>query len=136
MAKTIKKAVPSSVKKYIAGFPRETQQVLKAVRATVVKAAPQAEEAIKYGIPTLVFHGNMLSYGAWKNHIGMYPVPEGDSEFTKAIAAYTSGKSSAQFPFDKPLPVKLIATLVKLLVARTKEKPLAKGKWKTENRGL
>jgi len=132
MAKTTKKIVPGSVDEYIAGFPGEIQQVLKAVRATVVKAAPQADEAIKYGIPTLVFHGNMLSYGAWKNHIGMYPVPTGDSAFTKTIAAYRSGKSSVQFPFDKPLPVKLIATLVKLLVARSKAKQLAKRKPKAQ----
>ena len=41
-----------NVDEYIAGFPIETQKVLKEVRNTIRKAAPGAEETISYAIPT------------------------------------------------------------------------------------
>lgn len=37
---------------HIAGFPKETQKFLQHIRATIRKAAPDAEERISYGIPT------------------------------------------------------------------------------------
>lgn len=39
---------PESVDEYIAVFPKETQKLLKQIRATIKKAAPKAEEKISY----------------------------------------------------------------------------------------
>jgi uncharacterized protein YdhG (YjbR/CyaY superfamily) len=33
---------------YIAGFPEEVRVLLEKIRATIRKAAPRAEEAVKY----------------------------------------------------------------------------------------
>jgi len=43
---------PKDIDEYIAGFPHETQEILKQIRATIKKVVPDAEEAISYGIPT------------------------------------------------------------------------------------
>ncbi|MEJ7693564.1 DUF1801 domain-containing protein, partial [Daejeonella sp.] len=67
-----------TVDEYIATFPNDIQKVLKEIRTIINKAAPGAEEAIKYQMPTLIFHGNMLSYGVFKKHIGIYPAPTGN----------------------------------------------------------
>ena len=67
-----------SVKKiddYIATFPKDTQTVLKKLRATIRKAAPKAEETINYQIPTFTLQGNLVHFAAFKNHIGFYPTP-------------------------------------------------------------
>ena len=37
---------------YISGFPSDVQKILQKIRMTIKKAAPGAEETIKYGIPT------------------------------------------------------------------------------------
>ena len=43
----------ATVDEYIAGYPDNVQQLLQEMRTTISYAAPEAEEAIKYGIPTL-----------------------------------------------------------------------------------
>ena len=113
---------------YIAGFPKDIQQKLQDVRATIQKAAPKATEAIKYAIPTFVLNGNLVHFAAFKNHIGFYPASTGIAEFKKELSAYETGKGSVQFPLDKPLPLKLIATIVKFRVAQNLEKAEAKKK--------
>jgi len=43
--------IPKNIDEYIAGFPQDIQEVLEKIRATIRKAAPDAEEAISYGMP-------------------------------------------------------------------------------------
>jgi uncharacterized protein YdhG (YjbR/CyaY superfamily) len=58
---------------YIAGFPPDVQKILQKVRATIKRAAPQAEEAISYQMPTFKLEGNLVHFAAFKNH----PAPRG-----------------------------------------------------------
>jgi uncharacterized protein YdhG (YjbR/CyaY superfamily) len=37
------------------------------------KAAPEAEEAISYQIPTFKLNGNLVFFAAFKNHMGLSP---------------------------------------------------------------
>ena len=74
-------AKPKSIDEYIAGYPRDVQEILQKFRQTIRKAAPKAQEAIKYGIPTFVQDGNMISFGAYKTHISLYPTPGGTAAF-------------------------------------------------------
>jgi uncharacterized protein YdhG (YjbR/CyaY superfamily) len=115
---------------YIAGFPEEMQTLLQQVRATVHKAAPKAEEAIKYGIPTFVLNGNLVHFGGFKNHVGFYPAPTGIKAFQKELSVYKQGKGSIQFPSDKAMPLALITKIVKYRVQQNLEKQLAKSKKK------
>ncbi len=106
----------SSSDKYITSFPKETQKILQKIRETIRKAAPDAEESIKYGILTYVLNGNLVHFGGFKNHIGFYPAPSGIKAFEKELSIYKSSKGAIQFPLDKPLPLKLIAKIVKFRV--------------------
>lgn len=117
-----------NIDEYIAGFPQNFQKLLTAMRTTIGKAAPGAEEAIKYGLPTFVLQGNLVHFGAFKNHIGFYPAPAGIEEFKKELAAYEQSKGAIRFPIDKPLPLTLIGNIVKFRVAQN----LAKAKEKTK----
>lgn len=107
---------------YIAQFPKSTQLLLKKIRAIIKKAVPKAEEKISYGIPTFVFHKNLVHFGGYKNHIGFYPGAAGVEAFTKELSAYPFSKGAIQFPLDKPLPVGLITQIVKFRVAQNIEK--------------
>lgn len=124
----MKGSIASSIDEYIAGFPNDIQKRLKDIRATVRKAAPEAEEAIKYAMPTFVLHGNLVHFAAFKNHIGFYPTPNGIESFKKELSAYKGAKGSVQFPLDQPLPLGLIERIVKYRVAKNSE--LAKSKKK------
>jgi len=110
------KPAPQTIAEYIAGYPPEVQKVLKKVRLTIKQAAPNATEAIKYQIPTFVLNGNLVSFAAYKEHIGVYPIPAGSQKFQKAIAVYRAAKSTLRFPLDEPIPYELIGQLVKYLV--------------------
>ena len=108
----MEKVVAKNVDEYIAGFPKETQKLLKQVRATIRKAVPKAQETIKYGMPAYVYHGNLVYFAGYKNHIGFYPVPSGDASLKKEILEYKTGKGSIQFPLEKPMPLELIRKMI------------------------
>jgi uncharacterized protein YdhG (YjbR/CyaY superfamily) len=125
----VKKPKARDIDEYIAGFPKDIQKILEQVRATIKKAAPEAEERISYEIPAFYLHDRYLVYfAAFKAHIGFYPTPAGTDAFKKALSAYKTGKGSVQFPLDKPIPLKLITDIVKfkakenLLRSKIKEK--------------
>lgn len=99
---------------YIAAFPGPVQQRLEKVRATIAKAAPRAEEAIKYAIPTFVLDGkNLIHFAAHKEHIGLYPAPRGAEELADELSKYEGGKGTLRFPHDEPLPLRLVARVVR-----------------------
>lgn len=115
-------AKPKDIDEYIAGFPKEIQIILMQIRDTIKKAAPGAEETIKYAMPTFTLEGNLVHFAAFKNHIGFYPVPTGNNAFKKALSFYKQGKGSVQFPLDEAMPFELITRIVRWRVTKNLEK--------------
>lgn len=110
---------PTTVDEYIDSFPLDVQSILQNVRTTIKKAAPDAVETIKYGIPTFVQNGNLVHFGGYKKHIGFYPAPSGIEQFQDEMASYKGAKGSVQFPLDKPIPYDLIAQIVRFRVTES-----------------
>ena len=102
----------NTIDEYISGFPDDIQTLLQQIRVTIREAAPEAEEAIKYAMPTFVLNGNLVHFAAFKHHIGFYPVPSGIEAFKKELSAYKGAKGSVQFPLDQPMPLELITKIV------------------------
>ncbi len=121
---------PKNIDDYIARFPPEVQVILEKIRATIKKAAPDAEEAIKYQIPTFTLKGNLVHFAAYKNHIGFYPAPRGIEAFKDELARYEGGKGTVRFPLDEPIPFALISKIVKFRVKDNLDRAAAKGKKK------
>ena len=111
-----------SMDKYIAGFPKQVQELLQKLRATIRKAAPEAEETINYAIPTFILKGNLVHFAAFKNHIGFYPAPSGIEAFKKELSVYEGAKGSIKFPMEKPLTFGLITKIVKFRVKENLER--------------
>lgn len=122
----VNKNVPVTIDEYIAGFPKNVQEILEQVRATIKKAAPGAEEKINYGIPTFILNGNLVHFGGFQNHVGFYPTPLGTEAFEEELSVYKSGKGSVQFPLDQPMPLNLISRIVKFRVLQNSKKVKAK----------
>lgn len=123
-------AAPATIDEYIAGFPSDVQQILQEIRKTIREAAPDAEEAIKYQLPTFVLKGNLVHFGAFQKHIGFYSTPSGHQEFKEELSAYKGAKGSVQFPLDQPMPFDLISRIVRFRVRENLDKAAAKGKKK------
>jgi uncharacterized protein YdhG (YjbR/CyaY superfamily) len=107
---------PTTVDDYIAGFPDAVQKKLAQMRATIKKVAPKAEEVISYGMPAYKLNGMLVWFGAHTNHVGLYPRVSAIEVFKKELEPYKCSKGAIQFPLDKPLPVALIAKIVKYRV--------------------
>lgn len=119
---------PASIDEYIAAFPADVQEVLQKVRETVKTAVPLATEAISYGMPTFKLEGNLVHFGAFKEHLGFYPIPSGLEQFNAELAPYKGGKGSVQFPYNQPIPYALISKIVQFRAAENLEKAAAKRK--------
>lgn len=105
-----------TIDEYIAGCPEEVRDILRAVRETIRAAAPDAEERISYRMPTFALHGNLVHFAALKRHIGFYPTASGVEAFKVEAGEYVSTKGALQFPLDQPMPLDLIARIVRFRV--------------------
>ena len=120
------KKAAANIDEYIAGFPSDVQKFLQKVRKTIKKAAPGAEEAISYAIPTFRLNGNLVHFAAYQNHIGLYPAPRGVAEFEVEMARYGGGKGTARFPLDEPIPYELIARITTFRAGKNMESAASK----------
>jgi len=117
---------PKDIDAYVAGFPNDVQEILQKIRRTIRKAAPDADETIKYHMPTFTLNGNLIHFAAFKKHIGVYPVPRGDEQFKDELARYDGEKSTVRFPLDQRIPFGLISRIVKFRAKQNREKAKAK----------
>ena len=125
---TPQKAPVTNIDAYIAGFPQDTQKLIAQVRATIIKAAPEAEEIISYQMPAYKYPGALVYFAAYKNHIGFYPTGSGIEAFREELSGFKGAKGSVRFPLDKPLPLKLIAEIVAFRVKENLERAAIKAK--------
>ena len=106
-----------TIDEYIKNFPSDIQDILRRLRQTIKKAAPEATEAISYQMPTFKLKGkNLVHFAAFKNHIGFYPTPSGIEAFKIELTPYTSSKGAVQFPLNEPVPLDLVGRIVSFRV--------------------
>ncbi|MFY9906568.1 MAG: DUF1801 domain-containing protein [Terriglobales bacterium] len=108
----------SNIDEYIVSFPPDVRAILEKIRLTIEKAAPGAQETIRYNMPTFTLSGNLVHFAAFKKHIGFYPPVRGDAKLAKAVSAYAGEKGNLRFQLDQPIPYGLIGRLVKLRVRK------------------
>ncbi|MGI8808923.1 MAG: iron chaperone [Acidimicrobiales bacterium] len=108
-----------TVDDYLASFPAETRPVLQQLRATLCRAAPEAEESIRDGMPTLRLRGQyLICYAGWTRHIGLYPIPALDEPLASEVAPYRAAKDTMRLPLGEPIPYELVERLVLDLAGR------------------
>ncbi len=119
----------TSINEYISTLPENAQKAMGEIIAAIKDVVPDAEEHISYNMPAFKVNGEyFVHFSAWKNHIGMYPIPAGNEAFQKQIEQYRSAKSSLNFPLDKPMPIKLIEKFIKFRIAENLKSAKAKSK--------
>lgn len=124
IAKTIK---PKSISEYIDVAPMDTQEKLWEMVACIRKAAPSAEENLKWGMPAFSYKRILVTFAVFKHHIGFYPTPSAVSAFEQKLKKFKTAKGSIQFPLDKPLPLSLIHEITRFRVMESVEEDR---KWK------
>ena len=125
---TPKKARPKTIDEYIEAAPKDAQMKLREMLACIRAAAPGAKESLKWGMPAFSYKRILVTFAAFKNHIGFYPTPSAVKAFAKDLSIFVTASASVQFPLEKPLPLPLIQ---KITAFRVRESLDQDKKWRT-----
>ena len=120
---------PTTIAEYIKLAAKKAQPKLREMRKAISEAAPNAGESLKWSMPAFSHKRILVTFAAFKQHIGFYPTPSAIKAFSKQLAKYKTAPGSIQFPIDEPLPLPLIKKIVKF---RLKEETEQDKKWKQD----
>ena len=123
-----KETRPKSVTEYINAAPKEARKKLREMRACIRASAPGAREGLKWGMPAFSYQRILVTFAAFKHHIGFYPTPSAVQAFADELSKFVTADASIRFPLEKPLPLPLIR---KITAFRVRESIEQDGKWRT-----
>jgi len=112
---------PKAIDQYILAADQNAQTHLQELLACLRKAAPGAEENIKWGMPSMSYNRILFQFAAYKRHIGFYPSAAAIATFAGELEGFKTGKGSIQFPLTSPLPVALIRRIADFRVSEVRE---------------
>ncbi|HEY5773888.1 MAG TPA: DUF1801 domain-containing protein [Chitinophagaceae bacterium] len=116
----------STVDEYIALAEPKVKKALKDIRKAIRTTAPNAEEVISYQIPGYKYHGMLVFFAAWKDHISLYPAPWSADSLKKEMSVYKGSKGTIKFPIGEPMPLALIKKMVKYRVKENEARAVLK----------
>jgi len=119
---------PATVAEYISAAPKEVRGRLREMRALIARAAPGATQSLKWGMPAFSYARILVTFAAFKRHIGFFPTPSAVRAFKDQLGAYKTSSATIQFPHDKPLPKALITRITKF---RAREAKARDALWRT-----
>lgn len=119
---------PTTVSAYIAAAPREARGKLREMRALIAAAAPGATQSLKWGMPAFSYDRILVTFAAFKHHIGFFPTPSAVRAFRKELTRFKTSSATIRLPLDAPLPKALIRRITKF---RVKEARARDAKWRT-----
>jgi len=119
---------PKTITDYINAAPEQAQEKLYEMLTCIRTAAPEAIESLKWGMPAFSYKRILVTFAAFKHHIGFYPTPSAVKAFEKSLSKFKTAAGSIQFPLDKPLPLSLIR---KITLFRVQESIEEDKKWRS-----
>jgi uncharacterized protein YdhG (YjbR/CyaY superfamily) len=100
---------------YIAEAPPQFQPVLRTLREQLARTLPDAEEAVKYGMPGFQLGTSIVaSYAAFSKQYGLYLAPGAITALADEIsdAGLKATKSGITATVSRPIPEDLVERLV------------------------
>jgi uncharacterized protein YdhG (YjbR/CyaY superfamily) len=102
------------IDEYLNALPEGARKALQRLRETIKAAAPEAEEAIYYRIPTFKYHGPLVGFSASKNHCSLHLMSPLLMQANRVeLESYDTTTATICFPFNGSLPVPLVTKLVR-----------------------
>jgi uncharacterized protein YdhG (YjbR/CyaY superfamily) len=106
-------AKPATIAAYIAAAPKAGQAHLRRLRQILAEVAPQAQEAIKWGMPFFVEPRFLFSFSACKAHLNFAPSAATLERFRGELQGQRTTRNYLQVRYDEPLPEALIRRLAR-----------------------
>jgi uncharacterized protein YdhG (YjbR/CyaY superfamily) len=109
---------PTTIDEYLAGVPNDKRAALETLRQQVQAAAPDATEAISYGMPAFRLDGRyFVGFGATKDHCSLYAGRAPVEALADELTGYRLWKGTINFQPDRPLAAELVTKLVRMRIA-------------------
>ncbi|CAB4884277.1 unannotated protein [freshwater metagenome] len=105
-------------------FDKPQRDALQAVREMIAEALPEADQVIKYGIPTFAIEGKgIIGFDGFKNHNSIFPYSGSLAGRLKdELSNYEQTKGSIHFDKVKPFPKGLLKKIIKERLIQMREK--------------
>jgi uncharacterized protein YdhG (YjbR/CyaY superfamily) len=115
-------ASEKDVESYLAGLPKAVRDTLEKLRRTIKAAAPKAEEVISYQIPCYKYHGPLVFFAAFENHLSLFAGKSIPVKFRRELKPYHISGTTIHFSVKKPLPASLVRKIVKAKIAENESR--------------
>jgi uncharacterized protein YdhG (YjbR/CyaY superfamily) len=110
---------PKSVDAYLESLPENRKAALSTVRSVILETIPDAEESMRYGMPTYDAAGDFLAaLASQKQYISLYMNTGVVAEHSEDLSHLNVGKSCIRFTKLDKLPIDAI----RIMLVETLEK--------------
>jgi uncharacterized protein YdhG (YjbR/CyaY superfamily) len=107
---------------YISSAPKRFQSSLKELRRAIKVAAPEADETIRYRIPSYKQGGYLVFFAAFKNHCSfIVPGKIVMKKFKRELEPYDISGATIHFTEKNSLPSSLVKKIVKARIEEDEE---------------
>ena len=107
------------VDQYLNSLEPAQAEALRHIRSIALTTAPEAEEAMSYGMPGLRYKGKYLvTYAAFKDHLSVFPGSQAIENLKSQLTNYKLSKGTIQFTLENPLPGQLVKDIIRLGIQR------------------
>jgi len=108
-------AATAQIDTYLATLGEDQRAALQSLRGAIADAAPEAIEAISYGVPAVRYHGRpLVAYAAAKAHCSLFPMSGAVMGAHRALLdGFDTAKGTIRFTPARPLPADLVASIVR-----------------------
>lgn len=104
---------------YLAGLTWERKEALIWLRALIFKTVPDAEESMKYNMPTYDYAGEGLcAFASQKQYLSLYMDVDLVEEHADELSHLNVGKSCIRFTKLEKLPLETVEQILKETVAK------------------
>ena len=100
---------------YIGLQSENVRGILIEIRQTIKTAVPEAEELISYQMPAFRFHGMLVWFATFNHHYSIFIPRHILNAFQDELKPFelSKSKSAIKIPLEEPVPVQLLAKIVK-----------------------
>ena len=113
---------PATIPEYIEAAPPDGQPHLHRLHAILKSVAPEAEETIKWNTPFFVEPRFLFAFSAHKAHCSFAPVASAMDAFHGELETFAKTKGLVKFPYNAPLPEKLIRKMAEYCLRSVSER--------------
>jgi uncharacterized protein YdhG (YjbR/CyaY superfamily) len=103
---------PANVEEYLARLDPDRRHILESLRRLVRRAAPQASETMRYGMPTYELNGHVAAFASQKHYVSLYLDTDLVAEHKAEFGHLNCGKSCIRFNRLDQLPLEVVETML------------------------